>query len=641
MTKHEIAMEDFFTRARTSEGEFSEVSAKLGGGDDDFDEMDPETLIENSREYLKSRRNNPSSFRDRIRVRCMAGSGGKGGLSFYRDTRVQRGPPDGGDGGDGGSVIFVAAENKKPSLASLQPSYRAASGQPGSRTRRRGKNGADIIIEVPLGTTITEFKSKPAVEEDVDSSSASGELRAPTTAETFMTPKNKFRGDVEGEETVEFHEPADLDSLSPEERIWELEQAHKRRIGDPREGRPWAPPELPESHPLQSSATEFHRMISDYEYSKSTLNAEQGSTVEDMMQAAEYAKQQSAKKSSSTSFRASSAGKSIIAASPMLEQYAMEEGELDGEYDGFSQDFVTGTDLVDKYRLQPPNASTTPKASNLPRSVDLDEAGAYFIAAKGGAGGLGNFRLAASRNRPQGVSTPGKNGESIIYQLELKLIADVGLVGFPNAGKSTFLSNVSRANPKIASYPFTTLCPEIGTVHLDDVEESQFTIADLPGLIEGAHRNRGLGHQFLKHIERTSVLAYVIDMSGGDNREPWKSFTTLWDELEMYQSGLVKKPSIIIANKMDAGTVAHNNLTSFAKKIKGDKTFKHLKIYPVSAASKMNVVSVINGIRQLLGMPMPTRQASSFKRRVHRAREEGIVTMNIGSHLSEALRNIK
>jgi GTP-binding protein len=688
--EHELKMEDFFTRTKTADGIVTEFSSKLRMPAEEGEEeaFDSDQLIEHSKEYLRTRRRSTTSFRDRIRIRCMAGSGGKGGVSFYRDTRIERGPPDGGDGGDGGSVIFIAADNKKPSLASLQPSYRATSGMPGSRTRRKGKSGNDVVIEVPLGTTITEFRSGTKGEDSEELIQREDPLTPPSPAQTFMTPENNFRGPSkprDGQETSneEDNAPVDLDALGAEERIWQIEQAHKRLYADPREGRPWAPPELPEDHPLKEGASEFHRMISSYEHSSSLLNAEHGTTAEEMLAAAAHAKQkpgQSPSRSfmaSTSSSKGNATGKvkaragSVVAALPNMEQYAMEEGEMGfDEYDLQSEDsgadsFVSGTDLVDKYRLQPPGSGEDDqgaRVSNLPRSVDLDEPGAYFVAAKGGAGGLGNFRLGAVRNRPQAVSTPGKPGESLIYQLELKLIADVGLVGFPNAGKSTFLSSVSRANPKIASYPFTTLSPEIGTIQLDDdpsefvrgkkgAMTSQFTIADLPGLIEGAHANRGLGHSFLKHIERTSVLAYVIDMSGGDNRDPWKSFNTLWDELELYQKGLVKRPSIIIANKMDAGSVAHENLKAFAKRLKADKTFKNLKIYPISAASKMNMLSVINGLRQLLGISPPDHFSKTsrkerereavLQKRVNQANQAGIFTINAGAHLSEAMRNIK
>ena len=650
--QHEIKVEDFFTKNHTDAGEISELRVPIERpGADEFGGV-REGLIEHSREYLRTSRASPKNFRDRIRVRCMAGGGGKGGVSFYRDTRVHKGPPDGGDGGEGGSVIFMAAENKKPSLASLQPSYRGGQGMPGSRTRRKGKSGADVVIEVPLGTTITEFRSKAKDEFGDDlvpqhhSSAKDGDEHEDGDAMSGASPRSQVemfmdsnQASIEKESYEEELTDEDVEEsgLSPETRLWRQEQKHRKLYADPRAGRAWAPPTLPEHHPLQQSASEFHKIISQYENMAKTMGETPiGSLLRQPSVDAPPPHLMSSSTESSSGIAKTKKNKKPSLMQPGYEEYYDEEMAY-----GEQEEFVSGSDLVEKYRMKGP--SETPiKASNAPRKVELDEPGAYFVAAKGGAGGLGNWRLAAVRNRPQAIGTPGKPGESLIYQLELKLIADVGLVGFPNAGKSTFLSNVSRANPKIASYPFTTLCPEIGTVQLED--DTQFTIADLPGLIEGAHANRGLGHQFLKHVERTSALVFVIDMSGGDKRDPWKSFLTLWDELERYQKGLAKKPSIIVANKMDVGTVSHQNLRTFSKHLKAEKEFKNLKIYPISASSKMNMTSVISALRRLLGFsdPLPsTERSRNFTKRVSEARESGIVTINIASHFSEALKNVK
>lgn len=654
-----MKIEDFFHRTRTAEGEVSEFSISLNdyGDEEIVKDSTEDGLVEHSREYLRAQRPSTKNFRDRIRVRCMAGSGGKGGVSFYRDTRVHRGPPDGGDGGDGGSVIFIAADNKKPSLAALNPSYRAGSGMPGSRTRRKGKSGNDVVIEVPLGTTITEFRPKQkTIQEELEDDDTSS-LGPPAPSDVFMNPELASEEDLaESAAHAEAFEQAlkvDISSITdPEERRQAIEDRHRAKMMDPRAGKPWAPPNLDDSHPMAKSASDFHRIISDYnsgkdspsstEYAGAQQYAADGSTVAGK---------------SSTSFAATSAAAATpepyfsFDGSPMPGKKGKkgtpiyipnsewsEMAEMEEELGFLDEESSFGSDLVDKYRLKSPK-DTQIKESNLPRTVELDEPGAYFIAAKGGAGGLGNFRLGAVRNRPQAVGTPGKPGESLIYQLELKLIADVGLVGFPNAGKSTFLSSVSRANPKIASYPFTTLSPEIGTVMMED--ETQFTIADLPGLIEGAHQNRGLGHQFLKHIERTSALVYMIDMSGSDKRNPWDSFLTLWDELELYQASLVQKPSIVVANKMDSGSTAMDNLKNFSRKLKSDKRFRNLKLYPISAASRMNVVSVINKLRTMLGYPSLNPAEVNRKKQLQRVRRTGIATQNVGVGLGDAMRQIR
>jgi GTP-binding protein len=182
--------------------------------------------------------------------------------------------------------------------------------------------------------------------------------------------------------------------------------------------------------------------------------------------------------------------------------------------------------------------------------ADLAEEGQRVLVAKGGRGGMGNARFATSTNRAPRKVQPGEPGEIKDLRLELKLLADVGLVGFPNAGKSTLISRISAARPKIADYPFTTLTPNLGVVRLG--EERSFVVADVPGLIEGAHRGLGLGHQFLRHLERTKVLVHLVDVSGASGRDPVEDLHTVRRELELFAPALAAKPQIVAANKIDA-----------------------------------------------------------------------------------------
>jgi GTP-binding protein len=182
--------------------------------------------------------------------------------------------------------------------------------------------------------------------------------------------------------------------------------------------------------------------------------------------------------------------------------------------------------------------------------ADLTEVGQRVLVAQGGRGGLGNAHFATSTNRAPRKHQPGEPGQEFHLRLRLKLLADVGLVGFPNAGKSTFIARVSAAKPKIADYPFTTLTPNLGVVTLSG--ERSFVIADVPGLIEGAHSGHGLGHQFLRHIERTKVLIHLVDVSGASGRDPVEDFQTIRKELELYNRELLEKPHLVVANKMDA-----------------------------------------------------------------------------------------
>ena len=182
--------------------------------------------------------------------------------------------------------------------------------------------------------------------------------------------------------------------------------------------------------------------------------------------------------------------------------------------------------------------------------TDLAEEGQRVLVARGGRGGLGNARFATSTNRAPRKVQPGEPGEIKELRFELKLLADVGLVGFPNAGKSTLIARISAARPKIADYPFTTLTPNLGVVRLSD--DRGFVVADVPGLIEGAHRGLGLGHQFLRHLERTKVLVHLVDVSGASGRDPAQDLDILRRELELFQPTLAAKPQMVAANKIDA-----------------------------------------------------------------------------------------
>jgi len=182
--------------------------------------------------------------------------------------------------------------------------------------------------------------------------------------------------------------------------------------------------------------------------------------------------------------------------------------------------------------------------------ADLAEEGQRVLVAHGGRGGMGNARFATSTNRAPRKVQPGEPGEIKDLRLELKLLADVGLVGFPNAGKSTLISRISAARPKIADYPFTTLTPNLGVVQLSG--DRSFAVADVPGLIEGAHRGQGLGHRFLRHLERTKVLVHLVDVSSASGRDPAEDLDTVRRELELFQPSLAAKPQIVAANKMDA-----------------------------------------------------------------------------------------
>lgn len=224
--------------------------------------------------------------------------------------------------------------------------------------------------------------------------------------------------------------------------------------------------------------------------------------------------------------------------------------------------------------------------------ADLTEDKQRVVLAKGGRGGRGNARFATSRNPAPQICERGEPGEKFDVCCELKLLADVGLVGFPSVGKSTLLSVVSRARPEIADYHFTTIVPNLGVVQVKDGRS--FVMADLPGLIEGASQGKGLGHQFLRHIERCRVIVHVIDIGGEEGRDPYEDYCTINNELGQYQYRLLERPQIIVANKMDEDG-AEENLKLFKEKVGED-----VKVFPISAIIHDGVDQVLYAVADAL-----------------------------------------
>ena len=212
--------------------------------------------------------------------------------------------------------------------------------------------------------------------------------------------------------------------------------------------------------------------------------------------------------------------------------------------------------------------------------VDLTRDGQEFVLCQGGAGGKGNVHFKSSRNRAPREYTEGEEGEQGHFLLELRTIADAGLVGYPNAGKSTLLRKISAARPKVAAYPFTTLHPIIGVVDFSGYRRA--TIADIPGLIEGAHRGLGLGHEFLRHVTRCRIFLFVVDVAGSEGRNPVEDLQQLRKELDLYDPLLSQRPWFVIANKMDLPGV-EENLDALRKK------FPKIDIVPISAAKSEGI----------------------------------------------------
>ena len=232
--------------------------------------------------------------------------------------------------------------------------------------------------------------------------------------------------------------------------------------------------------------------------------------------------------------------------------------------------------------------------------ADLTEPGQEFVLCHGGKGGIGNVHFKSSRNQAPTRYTEGTPGEEGYFYLELRKIADAGLVGYPNAGKSTLLGKVSAAHPKVAPYPFTTLTPHVGVVELSGFHRA--TVADIPGLIEGAHANVGLGHDFLRHIVRCKLLVFVLDMAGSEGREPIEDLQKLRKELDLYDPKLSERPWIVAANKMD--------LPEAAEKLEHFKgRYRKLEVFPISAGTGEGIEALKIRIGEFAVADLPAEES--------------------------------
>lgn len=260
--------------------------------------------------------------------------------------------------------------------------------------------------------------------------------------------------------------------------------------------------------------------------------------------------------------------------------------------------------------------------------ADLTRPGQQAVIAKAGKGGRGNFHFKSSKNSAPEYCEMGSPGEEKEIQVELKVLADVGLVGFPSVGKSTLLSVVSKARPEIADYHFTTITPNLGMVQV--LDGRSFVMADLPGLIEGASQGKGLGHQFLRHIERCRVIIHVVDMGAQDGRDPLEDFEIINKELETYQYRLMERPQIVVANKMDLDA-AEENLARFKEK------YPEIEVYPTTTIIAEGLDGVLYKAADLLEVtpefPITDDVETTDQGVVYRfaAEEEGFVIQNLGN----------
>lgn len=253
---------------------------------------------------------------------------------------------------------------------------------------------------------------------------------------------------------------------------------------------------------------------------------------------------------------------------------------------------ANGSDIV----LRVPEGTIIKEAESNRVIADMSGENRRKVILKGGKGGLGNMHYATATMQVPKYAQPGKPGKELWVNLELKVIADVGLVGFPNVGKSTFLSRVSNARPKIANYHFTTLTPNLGVVDLDG--GSGFVIADIPGLIEGASEGVGLGHEFLRHIERTKVLIHIVDAASTEGRDPIEDIHKINQELVAYKEEIAKRPQVIAANKIDA--IYEDGENDPIQKLKDEFEPQGIRVFPISAVTGKGIKELLYYVRELL-----------------------------------------
>jgi len=448
----------------------------------------------NQKKISKHRKlGNASSYKfvDTTRVKVMGGQGGKGCISYESKlgSRYKK-RPDGGHGGNGGNIIILADANEQ-SLNMSTHHYRADNGVNGTSRQMHGRNGKDKFIKVPCGVVVKRILGYDEIWDKTD-----GVVR-----------KLNFEGDQYDNENYDDEEEYEL---------------------------------------LMTKNNDIERKDSIIDEQKSTVTQDEFNNVNEE----DYTE---------TDLE----GKNHIDDQNLPDDYddvvnTGTRSQSDKMYH-WNQDVANPAFLGLNYGLDDELASSSSMMDVVEREkvsiADLDKPGSCIVVATGGRGGIGNSAYAKRQFVPHLISraaerAKGKEGEDVYLELELKLIADIGLVGFPNAGKSSLLAAMSKAKPEIAPYPFTTLHPLIGCVEYHDGFRA--LVADVPGLIDGAAEGRGRGHDFLRHLERTKALMYIVDAAGVDGRDPLNDLSILVDEIQSYgDADMMARPALVVANKFD------------------------------------------------------------------------------------------
>jgi len=479
-------------------------------------------------------------FIDEAVIHVKAGDGGNGSAAFRREDGVPHGGPSGGDGGDGGSIILVA----DPQLSSLldykyRRHYTADRGEHGRNKDQYGAAGEDLVLRVPVGTVV--------IIHDPDAPRQGRKIgRAGRTGRAVPARAENELADASGDELDEPAAPA---------------RARARAAND---------------------AGDAAAAV-DADAADAAVAADAGDAVAaaDAGDAAAAADADNAGDADAGDAAADAGDAAADAGDAAADDGDADAADGDAGDDGDAGEGAERTEVL---------------------LADLAEVGARFVLAKGGVGGRGNIHFKTPWNQAPRTAEPGTLGEERTVRLELKLLADVGLLGYPNVGKSTFISRVSRARPKVADYPFTTLVPNLGVVQLSD--ERNFVIADIPGLIEGASEGVGLGHQFLRHVERCRVLLHIVEatFTTGPERTPLADFDVINRELARYAPALADKPQVVVLNKIDA--TASEDIDVYRR------TFSErgVELLTISAATGAGITAVLEQLWSHLH-PSPQRRS--------------------------------
>jgi GTP-binding protein len=467
-------------------------------------------------------------FIDRVRIQVRAGDGGNGAVAWRREAHVPKGGPSGGDGGEGGDVWLVADAQLSTLLElKYRQHHQAENGRGGAGAGKYGRGGEPLEIRVPVGTSVY-YEGE---------ATAAGE-RPPW----FDENPDGIRFEPYDEPEPNFDEPEpDLDaSDEPEPDEPELEE-----------------PEQPEPDPSESDASESE-----------PSESEQGE-LENVWVVGERMVELDVPDSE------------VIdeARAELLELGAPPEILAVGET-------ISGSAQRRNMRAhtkQRPNRDQRPRFELGALMYDLDDDGARVLVARGGHGGRGNIHFRSATNRTPDRAEAGTRGEGMWLRLELKLLADVGIVGYPNVGKSTLISSISRARPEIGAYPFTTLTPQLGVVSLPSAPggvERTMVVADVPGLVDGASEGRGLGHEFLRHLERTRVLLHLLAPDPTPGRELLRDLDALEGELRRYGPMFEGRPRVVALNKIDT-----DEGRELIQQTRRALRKRNIPLFPISAAT--------------------------------------------------------